>query len=562
MGKVLDSSLLTTSGLRKKTKSMIKKTTKKKASSNSSSATNLVPNNGTGTNATTDDTTVTSTTNNGNNTTGSAAANTTGNSLSTNLITVTGKPSTGQATKYYQYKDYTKTWQNLCMSSSCQGKYPGTLTDNPKGVLEHEITCSKCDSDYDVTTGGDKSGSYRFYLKDANGRSNTKDSVDTTIGDATSGSGSTTQQSGTSSPLLSGEMTFQELIGEITNGIDLLFICKRNNVVVTDFETIYAEAAYLREKQPSAVSSEDIQLWQLEHDSYEMTIDQYGFYNTVIVEYDKGKVTESFQDLVRIYGEMPITYKEKDLTKSMAQMKAKAYLAAHIRDYGMTIKCSILHDGGIDVGDIVTLENPLTLRDAIRKSEGKLPEYLFVNGVSVNWDDGGIIKSDLELTYSPESPERNEPKNSSTSTSSSGSSTSNTTSNADGSTTTTNADGSSTTTYSDGSTATTDANGNVTTTAASNGSVGQATKVTKVQPIYLGKNLQTASQLAKSLRTQGNTKGKTGGFNTTALGNTTTNQTQTIHTANDHTAFDKWTTKQLKGAVSKVTKFAQGLFKW
>lgn len=103
-------------------------------------------------------------------------------------ITVTGKPSTKQASKYYEYKDVTKTWKNLCMSSSCKGQNPGTLKDNPKGVYEHEITCSKCDSDYDVTTGADKSGSYRFYLQDANGKSNTKDSVDTSIGGGSDGS--------------------------------------------------------------------------------------------------------------------------------------------------------------------------------------------------------------------------------------------------------------------------------------------------------------------------------------------------------------------------------------
>jgi hypothetical protein len=103
-------------------------------------------------------------------------------------ITVTGKPSTSEASKYYEYKDYTKTWKNLCMSTSCKGQYPGTLKDNPKGVYEHEITCSKCDSDYDVTTGADKSGSYRFYLQDANGKSNSHGNIDTSIGGGSDGS--------------------------------------------------------------------------------------------------------------------------------------------------------------------------------------------------------------------------------------------------------------------------------------------------------------------------------------------------------------------------------------
>ena len=103
-------------------------------------------------------------------------------SATTQTITVTGKPSTAQAMKYYDYKPYTKTWKNYC--PFC--KKTGTLTDNPKKVAEHEITCYKkkggCDADFDVTTGGDKSGSYRKYLIDANGKSNTKKSVDTNIG--------------------------------------------------------------------------------------------------------------------------------------------------------------------------------------------------------------------------------------------------------------------------------------------------------------------------------------------------------------------------------------------
>ena len=59
------------------------------------------------------------------------------------------------------YKHYTKTWQNYC--PAC-GK-SGTLTDNPKGVYEGEITCSMrlggCDADYCGYCGGDKWGNGR-----------------------------------------------------------------------------------------------------------------------------------------------------------------------------------------------------------------------------------------------------------------------------------------------------------------------------------------------------------------------------------------------------------------
>ena len=177
-----------------------------------------------------------------------------------------------------------------------------------------------------------------------------------------SGTGSGTGQQSNTSPLVNGEMTFEELVGEICNGIDLLFLCKRSTVVVTDFETIFAEAKYLRDNNYSAVSDEDIKLFQLEDDSYELNINQHGFYNTVYVEYDKGKVKESFDDLVRVYGEVPITYKDKKVNKTTAQMKAK----------------------------------------------DELSEYLFVKGVSTSWEGDGYIESDLEMQFSPTSPERRE----------------------------------------------------------------------------------------------------------------------------------------------------------
>ena len=326
-------------------------------------------------------------------------------------ITVTGKPSTGQAGQHYKYQDYTKTWRNYC--PFCHKT--GTLTDNPKGVYEHEITCDKskggCDADFDVTTGADKSGAYRAYLQDANGNSNSKNKVDTTIGDSLGASTSSTTTSSSApgsytgySPLLSGEQSFQQLVAEVTNGINILVLCKRNIIKVTDFETLYAEAQVLRANKKYV--DEDIHLWQLEDGTYELDVNEYGFYNTVNVVYSGGVITETYEDLVRVYGVMAKTYYDKTLTKSQAQAKAKAYLAAHIQEFGMEIKCSILHNPAIEIGDIVTLENPMTLRDAVKKVNKGLPEYLFVRDMSISWDDGSPIKNDLVLSYSPEAPER------------------------------------------------------------------------------------------------------------------------------------------------------------
>lgn len=204
-----------------------------------------------------------------------------------------------------------------------------------------------------------------------------------------------------SNPMLAGEKTFQEIISEICDGIDILFLCKKNRVVVTDFEQIYADALYLRENNNSNVKDEDIKLWQLEDGSYELNVDQFGFYNAVIVYYNGGKVYEQFDDLVDVYGVQVKTYNDKTLTKSQAQAKAKAYLAAHVRDFNMGINASVL-ENGIDIGDIVTLDNPMSYHNY-----KKIPEYLFTQGVSISWD-GDYIYTDLELKYGPESPERPE----------------------------------------------------------------------------------------------------------------------------------------------------------
>ena len=235
----------------------------------------------------------------------------------------------------------------------------------------------------------------------------------TTLDDAASkvknNSSSDSESTSSSSPLLEGEKTFEELIGDICHGIDLIFAVKRSTVVVTDYETIFAEAKYLREKHNSVVEGEDIKLWQLEDGSYELDVSQYGYYNVVKVHYKNGVITESYEDLVKVYGKMIIEYYEKDLDKTSAQMKAKAYLAAHIRDFNMSIRANILWNGDLDVGDIVTIENPMTMRDHNRVDvEKRDPEYYFVKGESIEWEGNTPITGSLELTYGPESPEQKE----------------------------------------------------------------------------------------------------------------------------------------------------------
>ena len=261
------------------------------------------------------------------------------------------------------------------------------------------ISTTNPSQDSNSTTNSSSSGSGITTLNDA--------AADTVNNNNDESSSDSSSNSRGTSPLLEGDMSFEELVGEICKGIDLIFATKRSTVVITDYESIFAEAKYLRDTNNSAVKGEDIQMWQLEEGTYELDVNQYGFYNTVKVYYKNGVITESYEDLVNVYGEMVIEYHEKSLDKRSAQMKAKAYLSAHVRDFNMSIKANILWDGDIDIGDIITIDNPMTLRDQYRKdTEKRDPEYYFVKGKSIEWDEESFITGSLELTYGPESPEQ------------------------------------------------------------------------------------------------------------------------------------------------------------
>ncbi len=84
----------------------------------------------------------------------------TGNSSEEELptITIKAKPSVGHSG--YAYKWFITTFVNYC--PLCH--HYNTLTINPKGVYESELTCSNCDADYDGVTGRDKSYNPRAYL--------------------------------------------------------------------------------------------------------------------------------------------------------------------------------------------------------------------------------------------------------------------------------------------------------------------------------------------------------------------------------------------------------------
>lgn len=192
------------------------------------------------------------------------------------------------------------------------------------------------------------------------------------------------------------EYTYEDVMRNIASAIDAQFFIVDTTVCFVSFNALMAMSsseAVVKAIQPR------IEYWQLQHDSYELDVNQYGYYNTVIVKYKNGTVKRSFEDLVRVYGEIPITYEEKDLNYEAAQLKAQAYLAAHVRDFGMQVRATILHTGKITVASFVKVQNPLTMSESL----------LYVYGMSVQWDAGGqTITCDLDLRYGPENPDNPE----------------------------------------------------------------------------------------------------------------------------------------------------------
>lgn len=220
-----------------------------------------------------------------------------------------------------------------------------------------------------------------------------------------SGGSSSSSSGGTSTtaPLLEGKWSFQELISEICNGIDIMFLVKRNMVLITDYENLFSDAIFIREGKNTAAPEEDIKQWQLEEGSYDMNINKYGYYNSVTVNYSGGSVTETYDDLVNIYGEINIIYDEPKATKAEAQAKAKSLLSAHLRDFSMSITATTTVPD-IDIGDIITLKNPLNKTN----KSGSNEEMFFTKGVNIQWDGDTLITNDMELLFGPEPPDRPE----------------------------------------------------------------------------------------------------------------------------------------------------------
>ena len=188
-----------------------------------------------------------------------------------------------------------------------------------------------------------------------------------------------------------GENTYEDILLSIAQAVDAHFFIVDTTVYFLSFNALLNPMYKINKGNiPS------IDFWKLQDSSYELDISQYGYYNTVKIKYKNGTITKSYEDLVKVFGEIPITYDEPNLDYAGAMLKAEAYLIAHVRDFGMEIKATVLHSGDLFPSSFVKLKNPLTMSEVL----------FFIHGISVQWSaDEQTLICDLDLRYGPENPD-------------------------------------------------------------------------------------------------------------------------------------------------------------
>lgn len=186
--------------------------------------------------------------------------------------------------------------------------------------------------------------------------------------------------------------TYEDILKNIKAALDAQFFIVDTTVCFISFNSLMAMSTsegITKEVRPL------IEFWQMQEDSYELEVNQYGFYNTVIINYKDGTLKVAYDDLVRVYGEVPIEYDEPELDSVGASLKAQSYLSAHIRDFGMQVRFSMLGTGKITVASFIRVRNPLTMSESL----------FYVYGLQLNWSaKGQALTADLDLRYGPENP--------------------------------------------------------------------------------------------------------------------------------------------------------------
>lgn len=332
--------------------------------------------------------------------------------------------------------DGNKSYKNYC--PMC--KKTGTLiihkskSNSGKTTKQTEISCrgpGGCGADFCGKCGDELDGTHRSKLTPADGQ----------IGDSPTGESETSAVGGTA--IMIPDKTFYGLINQICGAADAIFIPANNLAYLLTFKDYYKYREENDDLIPIITPKDVID------SSIEYEWDTQGFYNSIEVTYNGGKLKYKHDTLIAQYGENTFYYEFPNDDYETAKAKAAALLSAHVRDYGTDIKLTCLYNENITVGGWVKIQKSIlnttnkmeqnvtkkvkhagTIEDMYEmmqdniygdkkvyqiykkdKVETNQTEYelFFVQGYSIRWSKKYTMTMDIHLKYGPDTP--NDPIN-------------------------------------------------------------------------------------------------------------------------------------------------------
>lgn len=193
------------------------------------------------------------------------------------------------------------------------------------------------------------------------------------------------------------DATFDDCIRRICASTDSVFIVECNAAFLfpyTDWMNL------LNQKN----GFKHIYKKDLDPETFEFNYANDGFYNSVTVNYSGGSVTEKYEDLISIYGEINKEYDDEEVDEATARYKANSYLAQYVRMYNNKTRLRALQRFKYLGGNFYIVQNPLT----------KTNEFYFLKGYTMRTQKDQPMYVDLELGFGPDSPDDIEEPNSPT----------------------------------------------------------------------------------------------------------------------------------------------------
>ena len=167
------------------------------------------------------------------------------------------------------------------------------------------------------------------------------------------GGGGTTD-SGIGGGILIPDKTFWGLIKQIMGGIDGLFIIANNMAYLLSFKDYYEYRDKYDEFIPILETSDILD------NTIEKGWTTDGFYNVVEVSFEGGIIRQQHDVLVEQYGEHVWYYDFPEDDEETAMAKADALLSAHVRDYALDIRMSVVYNPNITAGGWLKVPKTIT----------------------------------------------------------------------------------------------------------------------------------------------------------------------------------------------------------